>query len=207
MTSRLPDAYFDHLYADSADPWELATRWYEQRKYAITMALLPLPRYRHAFEPGCSVGALTARLAQRCDHVTAMDVAAAALSSADDRLRAEGCRDAVTLRQGSLDDRWPAETYDLVVISEVAYYLDAELLAAVLRRECPRLAPGATIVAAHWRHAVPEYPLTGDEANQIIADTPGLTKLGGYADADVIIDVLENGPGHSVADRTGVPGA
>ena len=94
-----------------------------------------------------------------------------------------------------------------MVISEVAYYLDAQLLGAVLRRECPRLAPGATIVAAHWRHAVPEYPLTGDEANRIIADTPGLTRLGGYADADVVIDVFETGPGHSVAARTGVPGA
>jgi len=207
MMSRLPDTYFDELYAGSPDPWQLATRWYEQRKYGITMALLPLPRYRHAFEPGCSVGALTARLAQRCDHVTAMDVAAAALSSADDRLRAEGCRDAVTLRQGSLDECWPEGAYDLVVISEVAYYLDAQLLGEVLRRERPRLAPGATVVAAHWRHAVRDYPLTGDEANRIIADTPGLTRLGGYADADVVIDVFDTGSGESVAGRTGVPGA
>ncbi len=205
--ARLPDAYFDDLYAESADPWQLATRWYEQRKYAITTALLPQPRYRHAFEPGCSVGALTARLAERCDHVTAMDVAAAALAGADERLRGCGCRDAVTLRQGSLDQPWPDETYDLVVLSEVAYYLDAQLLGYVLRRECLRLAPGATIVAAHWRHAVPEYPLTGDAANQVIAETPGLTRLGGYRDADVVIDVFDTGPGQSVAARTGVPGA
>lgn len=205
--SRLPDAYFDDLYAGSPDPWQLTTRWYERRKYAITTALLPLPRYRHAFEPGCSVGALTARLAERCDRVTAMDVAAAALAGADERLRADGCRDAVTLRQGSLDEPWPDEAYDLVVLSEVAYYLDAPLLAGVLRRECPRLAPGATVVAAHWRHAVSEYPLTGDAANQVIAETPGLTRLGGYRDADVVIDVFDTGPGHSVAARTGVPGA
>ncbi|HKV18953.1 MAG TPA: SAM-dependent methyltransferase, partial [Mycobacterium sp.] len=54
MTSRLPDDYFDRVYEGSADPWRLGERWYEQRKYAITMALLPHPRYRHAFEPGCS---------------------------------------------------------------------------------------------------------------------------------------------------------
>ena len=207
MTARLPDTYFDELYAGSPDPWQLATRWYEQRKYAITTALLPLPRYRHAFEPGCSVGALTALLAQRCDHVTAMDVAAAALSSADERLRANGCRDAVTLLRGSLDEPWPAETFDLLVLSEVAYYLDAQLLTAVLRRECPRLATGATVLAAHWRHPVPDYPLTGDEAHHVIGTTPGLTRVGGYRDDDVVIDVFDTGPGDSVAARTGVPGA
>ena len=60
--SRLPDDYFDELYAQAGDPWDLATRWYEQRKYAITLALLPRQHYAHAFEPGCSIGVLTALL-------------------------------------------------------------------------------------------------------------------------------------------------
>ena len=38
---RLPDRYFDDMYAAAADPWQLADRWYEQRKYAMTMAMLP----------------------------------------------------------------------------------------------------------------------------------------------------------------------
>ena len=41
MTGRLPDAFFKAMYAESYDPWRLADRWYEQRKYAITMAMLP----------------------------------------------------------------------------------------------------------------------------------------------------------------------
>jgi hypothetical protein len=51
VTTRLPDAYFDELYATSDDPWQLSSRWYEERKYSITLSLLPRPRYRHAFEP------------------------------------------------------------------------------------------------------------------------------------------------------------
>ncbi len=86
VTARLPDAYFDRMYEGSADPWQLQDRWYEQRKFAITMALLPHPRYRHAFEPGCSVGVLTGLLAARCDHVTATDVAPAAIDAARERL-------------------------------------------------------------------------------------------------------------------------
>jgi SAM-dependent methyltransferase len=204
VSARLPDAYFDTMYAAADDPWDLATRWYEQRKYAITMALLPDRRYRHAFEPGCSIGTLTELLAQRCDHVTAVDIADAALATADARLRASGCRDRVTLSRSSLDTAWPPGPFDLLVLSEVAYYLDADLLAEVLRRECAH-RPELTVVAAHWRHEVADYPLTGDAANDVIAATPGLTSLGRYRDTDVIIEVF--GAGASVAAREGVPGA
>ncbi|WP_231968728.1 MULTISPECIES: cyclopropane-fatty-acyl-phospholipid synthase family protein [unclassified Mycobacterium] len=206
MTTRLPDAYFDRMYVGTDDPWQLSTRWYEQRKYAITLALLPALRYRHAFEPGCSIGTLTARLAERCDHVTAVDVADAALRGADARLRRAGCRDRVTLTRSSLDAAWPAGPFDLVVLSEVAYYLAPETLTAVLRREFPRLERGAMILAAHWRHDVTDYPLTGDAAHAVIAGTPGLTSLGRYQDHDVVIEAFDTGDGRSVAGREGVPG-
>ncbi len=44
--------YFDAMYASAADPWGFEDRWYEQRKYAISLAQLPAARYRRAFEPG-----------------------------------------------------------------------------------------------------------------------------------------------------------
>jgi len=207
VTTRLPDAYFDRMYEGTDDPWQLSTRWYEQRKYAITMALLPDRRYRHAVEPGCSIGALTARLAQRCDHVTAMDVADAALRSADARLRRAGCRDRVTLYQSSLDVTWPPGPFDLLMLSEVAYYLEADALAAVLARECPRLQRGAKVVAAHWRHVVADYPLTGDAAHAVIAETAGLTSVARYGDRDFVVEVFDTGDGRSVATREHVPGA
>lgn len=207
MTARLPDEYFDRMYVEAQDPWRLATRWYEQRKYSITLALLPERRYRHGFEPGCSIGTLTARLASRCEQVTAVDVAEAALRSADARLREAGCRDRVTLLRSSLDAAWPAGPFDLLVLSEVGYYLQADALAAALRRECPRLQPGATVVAAHWRHAVADYPLTGDAVHAVIAATPGLTPVGCYRDDDVVVEVFDTGDGRSVAARENVPGA
>jgi SAM-dependent methyltransferase len=207
VSTRLPDAYFDQAYARAEDPWQLSTRWYEQRKYAITAAMLPNPRYRHAFEPGCSIGTLTALLAQRCDRVVAVDVADAAVRSADLRLREAGCRDRVTLSRLSIDAAWPAGPFDLLVLSEVAYYLDAENLARVLGRECARLAPDANVVAAHWRHPVADYPLSGDAAHEVIVGTPGLTTLGRYRDNDVVIEVFATGDGRSVAAREGVPGA
>jgi 2-polyprenyl-3-methyl-5-hydroxy-6-metoxy-1,4-benzoquinol methylase len=207
VSTRLPDSYFDRMYAGADDPWQLSTRWYEQRKYAITLALLPHRRYRHAFEPGCSIGTLTTALVQRCDHVTAVDVADAAVRSADARLREDGCRDRVTLARSSLDAAWPPGPFDLVVLSEVAYYLQAPTLTTVLRRECARLELGATVLAAHWRHPVADYPLSGDAAHAVIARTPGLTSLGHYVDEDVIVEVFDRGDATSVASREGIPGA
>jgi SAM-dependent methyltransferase len=207
VTARLSDGYFDDMYAAADDPWDLASRWYEQRKYAITMALLPQPRYRHAFEPGCSIGTLTELLAQRCEHVTAVDVAEAPLRTADRRLTERGVRDRVTLAQSALDQPWPEGPFDLVVLSELAYYLDPGLLGEVLRRGCAALPRDATVVAAHWRHAVADYPMTGDAAHEVIAETPGLARLGWYRDADVVVEVFNVGSGASVAEREGVPGA
>lgn len=206
MTERLPDHYFDAMYAQSSDPWQLAGRWYEARKYALTMAMLPAPHYRHAFEPGCSVGVLTELLAARCDRVTCTDVAEAALAATALRLRNGGRLDAVTLCRSSLDESWPRGV-DLVVMSEVAYYLSERSLRRVLDRECPRLDPGTTLVCAHWRHPVADYPLTGDAVNAIVAATPGLWEAAAYRDEDVIISVLTAGRTDSVAQSGGLPGA
>ena len=116
------------MYSESADPWQLQSRWYERRKYAITLALLPYARYRHAFEPGCSIGVLTELLARRCDRVTATDVSVVALDVTHRRLVDAGCRERVTLLQASLDEPWPLTGCDLVVLSEVCYYLDPGVL-------------------------------------------------------------------------------
>ena len=66
--------YFDELCRRSDDPWRLREGWYERRKRSLTLALLPRPRYRNAFEPGCANGELTAELATRCDALLAADL-------------------------------------------------------------------------------------------------------------------------------------
>jgi SAM-dependent methyltransferase len=207
LTARLPDGYFDRMYADSADPWHLESRWYERRKYAITLALLPYPRYRHAFEPGCSIGVLTELLAQRCDHVTSTDVSVAALDATHRRLLDAGRRDRLTLLCQSIETPWPATPFDLIMLSEVCYYLDPATLRTTLDREVPRLTRGATVISAHWRHNVDEYPMSGDHVSDIIGATAGLHHLGEYRDADVAVEVFDTASPTSVATRTRIPGA
>ena len=149
---------------------------------------------------------MTQQLAARCDAITATDVATDALEHADRRLREAGLRDRVTLLQRSLDEDWPATDFDLIVLSEVGYYLHADALRATLDRELAQRAD-ATVIAAHWRHPVADYPLAGGEANDIVAATPGLQLIGRYHDQDVAIDVFTTGSATSVAVREGIPGA
>jgi hypothetical protein len=77
----------------------------------------------------------------------------------------------------------------------------------LLDSEVPKLLPGTTVIAAHWRHPVSDYPLDGDAANDIIGATPTLHQTAHYRDGDVVIDVFENATRTSVAVHTGVPGA
>jgi protein-L-isoaspartate O-methyltransferase len=101
---------FDEAYRSDADPWDFATSDYEQRKYAITLASLPLGRYRRCFEPGCSVGVLTSMLATRCDKVVAMEASSAACETASRRLRSFKNVEVV---HGSIPEMWPRGPFDL----------------------------------------------------------------------------------------------
>ncbi len=192
----LPPSYFDEVYAAGDDPWGFTSRWYEQRKYALTLAALPEERYASGLEIGCSIGVLTADLAGRCKRLVAVDPSAAALAQARTRVPA-----GVVLQQAAVPAGWPAGSYDLVVLSEVAYYLDSsalEVLLALVERD---LAPGGTVVACHWRHPVADYPLTGDQVHEALSRWPRLSRI---EEEDFLLDVLVPGGGPSVARRQGL---
>lgn len=190
-----PD-YFERMYAADPDPWGFTSRWYEQRKYALTLAALPDQTYGTALEVGCSVGVLTAALAGRCQQLVALDASARALSAARQRVPPS-----VQLVLGAVPDGWPAGTYDLVVLSEIGYYLDPadlERLIALVERD---LAPGGTVLACHWRHPVADYPQSGDAVHAALARWPRLSRV---EDEDFLLDVLVPGGAPSVARRTGL---
>ena len=184
MTS-VPKAYFERLYAEHHDPWEFESSWYEQRKYQLTMACLPEPRYASAFEPGCSIGVFTEMLAERCDRVLAADFMAAPVARAAARFR--GLHH-VTVERLTLPDEWPDGPFDLVVLSEVAYYFDPDTLIEVMETAIGSAAPGANLVAVHWRGPT-DYPLSGDEAHELMRAAPGLHQLARHWEEAFVLDV------------------
>ncbi|ONG47237.1 hypothetical protein BKE38_24410, partial [Pseudoroseomonas deserti] len=119
----LPAAYFEALYAGDPDPWDFRTSDYEAAKYAATLAALPRPRYAAALEVGCSIGVLTKMLAPRCDRLLAIDGSARALATAR---RDCGPLPGLAFEQREVPRQWPAGRFDLILLSEVIYYWDAE---------------------------------------------------------------------------------
>jgi protein-L-isoaspartate O-methyltransferase len=108
--------HFDRLYANKPDPWDLATSWYERRKYALTVASLPRERYRNAFELGCAIGELTRLLASRCDQLLTVDCTERAVAQTRRAVAEFGH---VAVRRASLPRDLPEGHYDLIVASEI----------------------------------------------------------------------------------------
>ncbi len=195
--------YFDAIYASAADPWGFEDRWYEQRKYAISLAQLPAARYRRAFEPGCSVGVLTQMLARRCDALLACDIAEAAVRTAAERTRE---LPHVRVEQRDIAGQWPSGRFDLIVFSEILYYLGHHDLEQVLENAAAALEPEGTLLAVHWRHAVTDYPRSGDDVHRVLAAQPGLARLVRHAEPDFLAEVYirTDGAPVSVARATGL---
>jgi trans-aconitate methyltransferase len=183
--TRTPDAYFERMYATDPDPWGYETRWYERRKYALTVAALPREHYRRAFEPGCSIGVLTEMLAPRCEAVVALELVPHVAARA--RVRAA---ENVAVDVGRIPEDWPAGTFDLVVLSEVLYYLDEAGIADVLAKLDACLAPAGHVIAVHWRGET-DYPVTGDRVHELLDRHPVLHRLACHVEDGFLLATYE----------------
>ena len=151
--------YFDALYAADPDPWQFATSDYEREKYAASLAALPDATYQAALEVGCSIGVFTRALAARCKTLLALDVADAALAQARQQCRESN----VTFQNRSVPDDWPEGSFDLIVLSEVLYYLDISALSRVAAKVDLSLPQGGVVLLVHYLGET-DYPISGDEA-------------------------------------------
>ena len=192
-------AFLDSAYARRDDPWSVETRWYEQRKREMTLASLPKPRYGRTLEVGCSIGVLTTQLADRCSTLLAVDLSSTAVERA--RVRLAGRR-GVEVRQLDVRAKVPTGPFDLVVLSEVGYYLTPSQLDRALTAIETAMGDTGTLVACHWRHPVAAHTLTGDEVHAIIA-ARGLPRLAHHVEADFVLDVYSR-DACSVAQHEGI---
>lgn len=187
----LAPEYFETVYNASDDPWNFTTSEYEAEKYAATVAALPLERYESAFEIGCSIGVLTAQLAQKCETLLAVDVNEKAIEKA--RQRCENLPN-VRLEKMRFPFNAPAEkTFDLIVVSEVGYYLSVADWQTAQRKIFELLKPNGTIILVHWTHFVEDYPQTGDAVHASFAEFANgkLKHLTARRTADYRLDIWE----------------
>lgn len=182
----LSPPYFDQLFSASDDPWGFRTRWYEQRKRAMTLACLPASHYGSVFEPGCANGELAADLATRCDRLLACDVSDAAVRLARRRVND---MPHVQITTGSMPGDWPDERFDLIVISELGYYLAPADLATLARACLASLSDSGTLLACHWRPLIDGCAYGGDAVHATLAEETGLPRVVHHEEDDFILDV------------------
>ncbi len=191
--------YLDRAYARHDDPWRVATRWYEERKRAVTLASLPVRRYARALEIGCSIGVLTAELADRCDDLLAVDLSPDAVERARSRL--DG-RAGVAIEQHDIRAALPPGRFDLVVLSEVGYYLSHPQFDRLLDEIETAIGDRGTLLACHWRRPVAEHALGGDEVHEAIA-ARGLPRIARHEEADFVLEIYSR-DACSVAQHEGI---
>ena len=167
MSSMDVQPYFDGLYTGSEDPYGVRARWYEQRKRDILLASLPRSRFRHCYEPGCGIGELTVALAARCDAVLAADFSPLALRTARARTSA---LPQVQLARHALPHDWPqAQRFDLVVLSEVGYFLPLAALRQMAQGCAAVLADDGVLVACDWRPDFAERATATDDVHAALS--------------------------------------
>jgi cyclopropane fatty-acyl-phospholipid synthase-like methyltransferase len=152
--------HFQRLYDASPDPWRFRTSEYEHLKYDRTIASLGVRRFRSGFEVGCSIGVLTHMLAMRCETLLAVDIVEEPLWTA--RMM---CADQpwVSFQRMQVPRDWPNGVFDLIVLSEVLYFLSPDDIAAVADHMPTTLALDGIVLLVNWRGRAGD-PCTGDEA-------------------------------------------
>jgi cyclopropane fatty-acyl-phospholipid synthase-like methyltransferase len=184
----LKPEYFDALYTADPDPWNFGASSYERAKYMLTLNAMPKPRYRLALEVGCSIGVLTRLLASRCDAVVAIDAAEPPLVEARRR-----CADmpGVRFEHMFVPDEWPDGVFDLILLSEIVYYLSRDDVGRLAKRVMRSLPRGGSVILVHWTGST-NYPLSGDEAAGLFIEHMGSICVVERADryAEFRLDVL-----------------
>ena len=209
--------YFDSLYDCNNDPWQYQTRWYEKRKRDICLAVLPQAQYRRAIELGCGNGVFSELLAERCQHLISLDGNEQAVQLARQRLTPLSHVDVIqgiiphalsnlanltNLTETDLSSTSDLDhhaSFDLIVISEILYYLSPSDIDAVIAWAKQYLTPNGTLLCCHWRHPIDGFVMTGNTVHQRLDEAFSsangqkdlFTHQTQMTDADFLLDVWQ----------------
>jgi SAM-dependent methyltransferase len=165
--------FFENMYQCNNDPWSFATKNYELQRYDAIFNALSSKRYNRIFEPGCSIGILTEKLATIANQVNAFDISETAAELAKER-----CHHLknVLIKCSSLTRELPLPNTDLIVLSEIGYYFSKEKLEDILQRLLMSQKDNLIILACHWTGHSEDHLLSADQVHETIDQIPNLLK-------------------------------
>lgn len=171
ITDRTSSEFFESKYRGGADPWGFASDPYERNRYAAILKAIGHRQYDNAFEPGCSIGELTAELALICAHVEAIDIAPSAVERA--RMCCRGFPN-VTVSCKRIQDMSFDAKFDLIVFCEIGYYFEEPELTHISEILVQSLERSGVMIAAHWLGRSENHVLSGDSVHEILRSVSGI---------------------------------
>jgi SAM-dependent methyltransferase len=156
-------AGFEEKFRADIDPWDYQHSSFERKKRELLVKACGYAKRGRGLEVGCANGETTRCLAPLCLTLTALDGSPTAIAEARRRV---GDTARVRFVQAILPEQMPAGPFDLIVASEIAYYLSPHALQRLARRFAEALAPGGRIVLLHHRRLfsdAAQYPAAAHE--------------------------------------------
>ncbi len=174
--TRFPDtspAFFERLYQHHRDPWDFARSPYEKARYQRMLEALGGRHFDRAYEPGCSVGAFTARLAPFCGELLACDASATAVKRSRERVQRFP---QVTVIHATLPGGLIPGPFALIVLAEIGYYFERPVLQQLLHDLAGRLRPGGMLLGCHWLGDSADHVLHGAQVHALVEQS-GFTSV------------------------------
>jgi peptidoglycan/xylan/chitin deacetylase (PgdA/CDA1 family)/SAM-dependent methyltransferase len=170
LSPTLTPEYWEEVFAED-DPWDYGNSAYERWKFDQTLSLLPTRRFARALELGCAEGHFTSRLAPLVGQLIAIDISPTAIDRA--RRRCAGLDNVQCQVLNLAGDPLPSKL-DLIVCSEVLFYLPLAVLDQVAVKIAASLKPGGHLLLAHGNVIADDRTRTGfDWGHPFGAETIG----------------------------------
>lgn len=147
MRTRVIDAEgFEAKFRKDIDPWDYANSPFEAHKRGVLMRAVGTRHFGRGLELACAIGETTRFLAPRCLRLLALDSSETALREAK---RRTAPLHNVTLIKALLPGGVQRGPFDLIVASEILYYLQPNDLRLLLLEIARATSPGGRVVVLH----------------------------------------------------------
>jgi len=137
---------FEALFRKNVDPWNYVRSPFESHKRGRLLRACGDRVYERGLELACANGETTLQLAGRCLRLLAVDSSATAVREA--KRRTAGLPN-VTVEEVLLPAQTPEGPFDLIVVSEILYYLSLTDMLTLLDQLDRALAQGGRLVVLH----------------------------------------------------------
>ena len=153
----LSTEYWENVF-ETEDPWGYSESQYEAWKFDLTLSVLGDEKPKRALEIACAEGHLTMRIAPRVGFLTAIDISPTAVARARKRCQAF---DNVEIQVLNLIDGKLPGKQNLIVCSEMLFYLPLNAFREAAHKIAAALAPGGQLLLAHGNLISDDRTTTG----------------------------------------------